>query len=1189
MDSFRRFQDDGYKNWIKTTMGLNCLKSRLGEFLENETKKYHEEIRNKVKPLSKGALCKTNCDPKVNSRSNQVPKVCKEVCEQWRDAILSYHKGGPVYWHNSKPYLWPTKQWEVAKVHMSFGNREHTTVDEFDISAFLSLMSSCIYFRKFVEPNLITKVTIVRNKVMHSADFRVKRMDLETYLRQMKALGHALENDCPDLRELAEEIDQIQNKDFGFMVNRVESDSPAASTEDIRKMEQFLSQEQQILKEKLECLSQRYEKDQETALTPEERQCVWMFLEGNKDLQETLAPQWERLTEVQKRVDMLTNRVDSLERNIHAPDSEFNSEVFRYKNHLYEEAQRRGWPEPVFSEIKEASGYRGRVMVRGLAFEGTQVYRGRKTAHQEVAKLALSKLPANLSELANDTEEGGASSNQSDQPTNISCTGPTFFGSVTVVLNTNIPSGDSHSEETEAVESAYRKLAVLLNLPQSDSFSKAAVLKHCETRDVQPPLEAVTVNEEGRSYHCTLRFTGPITFYVLEGCSKKKQAQQQAAKVAFQRLSGVLSSKKVLGENYVSALKELLEAQTPQLDPPIYKVTDRGGEEGEGKEKEVQSEEGEACPPIPSATMMPIVNPAERQEILVTPMDSSVTTAPMDPTVTMDTMAMDTTVVENNTIARKTHEGGASVADTRQATPTLPEERSGSSDIKQFFACVTVRIQKDRVPCEASTQEGALQAAYCSLLQALSLDPPNRAGGEQQCVLEFFRQKQSAPPKEECVTTMDGKHSCTLGIVGELTFNSPEAAPKKQQAEQWAAREALKHLSGFLSGVMGGDTTGSNPNYKGRLQELLAKYGGGAKPEYTTPEANRINPGPAAGQVTGDMPGSTQQSDKLSVSIVVDMATRPEDSGPPPPKRAAGGEMEEIRRCLSLCGMHPPRVVCESVYVEQLCEWGVEVQLERYIFQNDTRFSSKKEAIRVSYHILGTAGEICQSAADPVQSTAKVKTFFTQRGFHLPLEDVKESETGRFCCNLRDITCVFSYCGQGSSEDAARQSAYEKAFAQLAPFIGHSVSVAPPSSAEEAEQRLRTLLEKASGLKPARSALKGTQFRSSAQLRFSGYSMEIQCAGNKKNIRAKLCQTLLGLLGEEHKGTSVRNILDEWFVKRELKKPVFEDNPSGTKVTFSTPLLCSYTDWQDSVEKAEKRLVDELQRRMKCMCDLSTN
>uniref|UniRef100_A0AAZ3RJA2 DRBM domain-containing protein n=1 Tax=Oncorhynchus tshawytscha TaxID=74940 RepID=A0AAZ3RJA2_ONCTS len=550
MDSFRRFQDDDYKNWIKTTMGLNCLKTRLGGFLEHETETYHDHLRNKVN-ANKGDLCTTQCNlKKWMPRPKQVPQVC-EVCEPWRDEIWANHsfKGGQVYWNNSKPYLWPTKKWEVAKV------------------------------------------TNVRNQVMHSADFRVEKRELESYLGRIKDLGQALKTHYPKFSELTEEIEQLQNTDFSFIMSCVGKKIVLAADkipESMLKLQNFLSLEQQILKEKLECLSQRYEEDRETALTLEELQCVRVFLEGNNDLQKSLAPQWERLTEVQERVDTLTFRVDTLEMNTRTHDPEFSTDILKYKNHLYEEARRQGWPEPVFSEIKEALGYRGRVQVRGQTFEGVQVCPKSKTAHQEVAKLALSQLAkdcASLSELANDTEEGEASSSQTDQPQSLSCTGPVFFGSVTVVLKTDITSGEGHSGMTEAVQSAYKKLALLLDLPESASSYKDVVLEHCHTRDVPPPEEAVQSDAEEKTYQCTLRFTGPITFYVPEGSSKKKQACQQAAKVALQRLSGVLGSKEVMGGNYVSTLKELLEAQTPQLDKPAYDVTDRGRGAGEVTER----------------------------------------------------------------------------------------------------------------------------------------------------------------------------------------------------------------------------------------------------------------------------------------------------------------------------------------------------------------------------------------------------------------------------------------------------------------------------------------------------------------------------------------------------------------------------------------------------------------------------
>lgn len=65
-----------------------------------------------------------------------------------------------------------------------------------------------------------------------------------------------------------------------------------------------------------------------------------------------------------------------------------------------------------------------------------------------------------------------------------------------------------------------------------------------------------------------------------EGSSNKKQAQRQAAKVALQGLCGVLGKKEVLEENYVGALKELLDAR--KLERVVYDVTARAGGVGEG-------------------------------------------------------------------------------------------------------------------------------------------------------------------------------------------------------------------------------------------------------------------------------------------------------------------------------------------------------------------------------------------------------------------------------------------------------------------------------------------------------------------------------------------------------------------------------------------------------------------------------
>ena len=46
----------------------------------------------------------------------------------------------------------------------------------------------------------------------------------------------------------------------------------------------------------------------------------------------------------------------------------------------------------------------------------------------------------------------------------------------------------------------------------------------------------------------------------------------------------------------------------------------------------------------------------------------------------------------------------------------------------KFICCVKVRIKKELAPSEASSQEGAVQEAYTSLLQALSLEQTTTPG-----------------------------------------------------------------------------------------------------------------------------------------------------------------------------------------------------------------------------------------------------------------------------------------------------------------------------------------------------------------------------------------------------------------------------------------------------------------------------
>ncbi|XP_063050064.1 uncharacterized protein CXorf38 homolog [Engraulis encrasicolus] len=206
-----RFYDDNYRNWLKTTESLNALRVGLRSFVENETETYHGSLKSKLG--SKDAVCRIKCDGKQwqNKRPDQIPKC--EVCTRWKALILANHKsatGYGVYWKECFPHLWPTEKWEVAKVYMPQGHRDHRCFDQFDIAALMVLMSNCKHFRTFVkDQQRINKVTRVRNRVMHSPDFTLVQDDFQLFLSTIKEFALLLQEHAHDLKTLPQEIDKM--------------------------------------------------------------------------------------------------------------------------------------------------------------------------------------------------------------------------------------------------------------------------------------------------------------------------------------------------------------------------------------------------------------------------------------------------------------------------------------------------------------------------------------------------------------------------------------------------------------------------------------------------------------------------------------------------------------------------------------------------------------------------------------------------------------------------------------------------------------------------------------------------------------------------------------------------------------------------------------------------------------------
>jgi len=57
--SYTRFGDENYKNWLKTTESLSILRNCIKDFVEKETETYHNSLRNK--PELNGQTCKNAC------------------------------------------------------------------------------------------------------------------------------------------------------------------------------------------------------------------------------------------------------------------------------------------------------------------------------------------------------------------------------------------------------------------------------------------------------------------------------------------------------------------------------------------------------------------------------------------------------------------------------------------------------------------------------------------------------------------------------------------------------------------------------------------------------------------------------------------------------------------------------------------------------------------------------------------------------------------------------------------------------------------------------------------------------------------------------------------------------------------------------------------------------------------------
>ncbi|XP_053333306.1 uncharacterized protein si:ch211-91p5.3 [Clarias gariepinus] len=979
MDSYKRFSDADYRNWLQAAESLYILRSLIRDFVENETEKYHKSLQEKLKD----DVCQHNCSLHKWRKPNKFP-ICNN-CEKWKDEILNNHnhKGIDIPWSNCQSYRWPTDKWEVAKVYMLRGIKNHHSFDQLDISSILNFMNHCKHFKGFANGQQLTKVINVRNSVMHSPDFRFSKKELDDSIKNVLELAKSLENCVPDLKTISKNIQQFKN------ILKKCSEQGSQNIEDSKEETlKLLDREQQAMKEKIEYLAQRCEEDQDAELK-NELQGMKDFLDQNKDLLENLRPQVNRLNEIQEKVEKheedinkLANIVDRLV----APDPVFSGDVLKFKNHVFEEARKRNMPEPEFTEETETSGYRGSVKVNGRTFQGSQVCINKKTAHQEVAKIALEYMKdhpewkVETSEITSKVSESTSSS------------ASIFYGVVTVVLNNQEVVSDKCVQEKEAIESAYRKLANQFGLTSLEGINfRAALLEHFKKCNFPPPVESPFYQDDKSL--CKLMLSGPFTFYDEDGSLKKKQAEQQAAKVALQSLSGLLNCRSLAnaGDNWKGFLKECLDAIN--LPQPDYAFTK--GKVCTSQEAEVPTT-GEDNSQI-STTKEIIKNDSLQAKNLVN--------------VVQDLPTVDTV---------------SAVFETKTLDSSPPDMTSQAHTMSStvYYGIVTVDLHNQEVMSDGFVQtDEAIDAAYKKLACQFGL---SSLEGKAAVLKHFCR--YNFPPPLELTICKDDKTFCKLQLCGPFKFSDKDGSSKKKLAEQQAAKVALRHLSGLFNWSFQAE---AGKNYIGFLKERL-EANGLKKPEYSFTTNREDVAVELESSSTNDeksclpTPHAISKNDSLlsnsSVTVVQD------------PPTASTGNVVDYQEMETLDSSSPemPSQTPKMNSIGSMHYGIVTVVLNKQEVVSEA-CAQEEKAIDSAYRKLA-----CQFGLTSHEGKAEVLKYFHGCNFPQPSE-ILVRENDKISCKLQLTGDFTFYDKDGSSKkQQAEQLAAKVALQQLSGLLNYS-------------------------------------------------------------------------------------------------------------------------------------------------------
>uniref|UniRef100_A0A8C4SDG2 Uncharacterized LOC114650257 n=1 Tax=Erpetoichthys calabaricus TaxID=27687 RepID=A0A8C4SDG2_ERPCA len=731
------------------------------------------------------------------------------------------------------------------------------------------------------------------------------------------------------------------------------------------------------------------------------------------------------------------------------------------------------------------------------------------------------------------------------EPQQVPAVPPGFFAVVCITLNKIIELPETFPMEEEAIHSIYRDLHLKLGLecPNSDKAGCSAKQKiqsfFKEYVSKQP--EEICVSLAEKMFQCKLDISGQYKFCGKEPSPKKQMAEQEAARNALFHLRGILGSDGVCNDkNYKGMLQVLLERQR-QAKPTYTSLSCDGKKEEDVTDKDIST--NAVVPPRndeDSTASLPSISAASMEDVPAS-----------------------------------------------QAKVKKLQTESSTSTGEGFRVSVCFTLQKIiELPETFNDKEEARRAIYQDLFRKLDLLAPESETigyDKEQTVADFLKKYSSNQPAVIWKETAEKKIQCKLDISGQYRFCNPYPLPKKQKAEQEAAKEALTRLSA----VLGWNVNPNNENYKGTLQTLITQQGF-ENPTYK----------PFSGDTTHE---NDSQSKGSLIAAPYSSKINEESSTSTSVKRLAEDfqELQDTTRkqqiqssilqdLLEKYQLIPPHV-SHHLNVKKSFMCCAVIQVEKLLVKTEKGSSSHKDAKRSTYSKLGKALDIVkESEDDPVDIVSKVKSFCREKHYDCPVEEFTKKDKNFIC----ELTCTlkFSYLGNGTDLKEAQQEASQKALSRLAGIFEWGVLAKVTN--ESPLDRLTHLLQKQEQSKVTFES-GDTTHKAILDLQFNDFSIQSKKHDSKKAAQQEISDRLLRLLEHDSKsqhvllqslsnssssGPSARNRVQEWFAKQGLTIPHYEDTTykHGAKLTFSANIQLMHKDAKPSWELAEEELLREL-------------